>query len=78
MAGRGGVGAGEGRGVGAALMGRLEERAHAVGIERFVADTMPGNTRMLALLHEGHHPVRVSWDRGIARAVVELDMPDQA
>ena len=68
----------QGRGVGTALMARLEARAHAVGVERFVANTMPGNTRMLALLHEGHHPVRVSWDRGIARAVVELDVPDQA
>ena len=68
----------QGRGVGTALLVRLEERAHAVGVERFVATTLPGNTRMLALLHEGHHPVRVSWDSGIARVVVELDAPERA
>lgn len=61
------------RGVGSALLGRLAERASTLGVQRFVADVLARNRRMLRLL-ETIAPA--SWeyiDGGVVRGVVSLE-----
>ncbi len=62
----------QGRGVGGLLLRALAHRALACGITTFVAEVLPGNARMLRLVHAGGWPTREQLSRGVV--TVEMDL----
>jgi GNAT superfamily N-acetyltransferase len=63
----------QGRGLGSLLFGRLADRARKVGVTRFVADTLPENSRMLAVFHHAGVPCRSSHSDGVVHLELLLD-----
>jgi acyl-CoA synthetase (NDP forming)/GNAT superfamily N-acetyltransferase len=61
-----------GRGVGMLLLEELAAIARERGIVKFVADTLPGNTRMLHLFADAGLPVTTEHDAGVVRVGLEL------
>ncbi|MDB5067679.1 MAG: Protein acetyltransferase [Chloroflexi bacterium] len=67
------VDAAQGRGVGAALLARLAERAREEGVDRLTADVLQDNRRMVAMLvHRGARPVPGGW-AGVRHFELPLD-----
>jgi GNAT superfamily N-acetyltransferase len=66
----------QGRGLGSLLFRRLAERARSVGVRRFVADTLPENSRMLAVFHHAGVPVTSSHADGVVHLELLLDAYD--
>jgi acyl-CoA synthetase (NDP forming)/RimJ/RimL family protein N-acetyltransferase len=63
----------QGRGIGAVLLEHLAAAARERGIERFVADVLPENDRMLAVFSDaGYRPVS-TLDDGVLRLVVDIE-----
>lgn len=62
----------QGRGLGTALFHVLARQARAGGVERFVAETLPHNRRMLAVFHHCGLPVAEAFDSGIVRLTIDL------
>ena len=52
---------------------RLADRAREVGVTRFVADTLPENSRMLAVFHHAGVPCRSSHSDGVVHLELLLD-----
>jgi acetate---CoA ligase (ADP-forming) len=61
----------QGRGIGTRLLEQLAERAAAVGIERFVAEVLPGNRPMLGVFERAGFELK----RHLAGGVVEVEFP---
>ena len=59
-------------GIGAALFARLVERARALGIETFVADTLADNRAMRAVFRHAGYPIVETVTLGVAHIVIEL------
>ena len=64
----------QGRGLGTLLFERLAERARHLGIERFIAQTLAHNTRMLAVFHHVGLPVTQRRDAEIIHLVIDLGL----
>lgn len=62
----------QGRGLGTVLFARLAIRAKELGIERFVADTLPHNQRMRAVFRDCGRPSRSEMADGVVRVWVDL------
>lgn len=62
----------QGRGVGGLLLRELAQRARDRGVTTFVADVLPGNARMLGLVHACGWPVREHLSQGVV--TVEMDL----
>lgn len=62
----------QGRGLGTALFRALVERARAVGIDRFVADTLADNRRMLKVFHHAGLPIAQRFEDGLVQLTMEL------
>jgi RimJ/RimL family protein N-acetyltransferase len=62
----------QGRGLGTALLSRLVGRARQVGVSRFVAATLPDNTRMLALLRHAGLPITERSEDGVVEVTIDL------
>ena len=67
----------QGRGLGRVLFDRLVGRARDVGIERFVADVLPDNHRMLHLFRHTGLPIRRRFDAGVVHLVLDLPAADR-
>ena len=65
----------QGRGIGAALFACLADRARALGITRFVAETMFDNRPMLAMFRHAGLPVTERVREGVV--TVEMELGDQ-
>ncbi len=63
------------RGIGGALFARLVPRAKAVGITRFVADTLSGNRAMRSVFRNAGLAHRESVAQGVVRVTMDL-LPD--
>ena len=63
----------QGRGLGSLLFQRLADRARALGLRRFVADTLPENVRMLAVFHHAGVPLTSTHSEGVLHLTLELD-----
>jgi RimJ/RimL family protein N-acetyltransferase len=63
----------QGRGLGSLLFQRLADRARALGLRRFVADTLPENARMLAVFHHAGVPLTSTHSEGVLHLTLELD-----
>lgn len=61
------------RGIGRMLFEGLAQRARAVGIRRFTAETLWSNRPMLALFHDVGRPVRTSTSDGVVHVEIDLD-----
>lgn len=62
----------QGRGIGGLLLRDLATRARSRGITSFVAELLPGNARMLGLVHACGWPVREHLSGGVV--TVEMDL----
>ncbi len=60
------------RGLGTLLFRRLAQRARAVGVERFVAQTLAHNFGMLAVFHHAGLPATFRRDAEIMHVAIEL------
>ena len=61
----------QGRGIGTRLLEQLAERAAAAGVERFVAEVLPGNRQMLGVFERAGFELK----RQLAGGVVEVEFP---
>jgi RimJ/RimL family protein N-acetyltransferase len=66
----------QGRGVGTVLFRSLLLRARQLGVERFTADTLAHNRRMLNLFHRCGLPVTSRFDGDVVRVVIDLAAAD--
>lgn len=62
----------QGRGIGTVLLERLASDARREGVERFVAQVLGANQRMLALVHNLGFRTTRTWEQGAVE--VELDL----
>jgi RimJ/RimL family protein N-acetyltransferase len=62
----------QGEGLGTALFERLTARARELGIERFTAEVLPHNRRMLNLFHHSGLPVTARLQDGVVHVVLDL------
>lgn len=62
----------QGRGLGSALFTCLAHRAVALGVERFTAETLPRNRRMLAVFTHAGLPHTTSFADGVVDVVIDL------
>ena len=63
----------QGRGIGTGLLHELVRRARALGIRRFVAETLPHNRRMLTVFRHAGLPVRTRFEDGTVHVVLDLE-----
>lgn len=59
-------------GIGAALFARLARRARAVGVTRFVADTLVENRAMRTVFRQAGYPVIEAVAGGVVRVTIDL------
>ncbi len=62
----------QGEGLGTALFDRLAARARELGVERFTAEVLPHNRRMLNLFHHSGLPVTACLRDGVVHVVLDL------
>jgi RimJ/RimL family protein N-acetyltransferase len=62
----------QGEGLGTALFHRLAARARELGVERFTAEVLPHNRRMLNLFHHSGLPVTARLRDGTVHVVLDL------
>ena len=62
----------QGQGLGTVLFAGSPSAARAIGLERFVADTLLHNRRMLAVFHHAGLPVTEGVRDGVLHLVIEL------
>ncbi len=62
----------QGRGLGTVLLEHLAVLARAAGISRFVADTLPGNSRMLRVFHEAGFDDERTFADGVVRVAFPI------
>ena len=65
----------QGRGIGSLLLDRLATAARSRGIRRLRAQTLVGNTPMLAVFCGSGHPVRLGTGGGVVDVVIDLGTP---
>jgi RimJ/RimL family protein N-acetyltransferase len=62
----------QGRGLVTVLLTRLARRAGQVGIEQFVAETLPENRAMLTVFRHAGLPTTERFDRGVVHVTIDL------
>ena len=62
----------QGRGLGTALFRHLVDRAVAAGVQRFTAETLPHNRRMLAVFCHAGLPHTTRFADGVVDVVIDL------
>jgi RimJ/RimL family protein N-acetyltransferase len=65
----------QGRALGSALFAALATRAREVGIDRFVADTLAHNDRMLSVFRHCGHLYASRFDAGVVHVEIDLRHP---
>ncbi len=63
----------QGRGLGTVLLEQLAAYARAVGVTRFVADTLPENSRMLRMFHEAGFGDERTFADGVVRVAFPIE-----
>ncbi|MFG1699037.1 GNAT family N-acetyltransferase [Nonomuraea sp. NPDC049309] len=62
----------QGRGVASVLLEHLAATARERGIERFIADVLPANTRMMGLLRQAGYTAQSQFEDGVVRMTLDL------
>lgn len=68
----------QGRGIGQLLLEHLAQAARERGIERFVAEVLPDNQRMLQVFYEQGYQVAGGWDEGTIHLEFDIDPTETA
>ena len=68
----------QGRGVGSVLLEHVAAAAREVGIQRFTAEVLPQNGKMLAVFREAGYDMTQHVDDGIVTVSVRLDPTDRS
>lgn len=63
----------QGRGIGQLLLEHLAQAGRECGVERFVAEVLPENTRMMQVFREMGYQVKSGWDEGTIHLVFDID-----
>lgn len=67
----------QGKGLGTELFTRLATRARELGIDRFVAQTLPHNERMLSVFRDCGHRYTSRYDAGVVNVEIDLARPTE-
>lgn len=67
----------QGRGLGSCLLEHLAAAARERGIQRFVADVLPQNLKMVAVFREAGFRVTQDWDHGVIALAFDIDPTDR-
>ncbi|GAB2928578.1 GNAT family N-acetyltransferase [Nonomuraea fastidiosa] len=62
----------QGRGVASVLLEHLAATARERGIERFIADVLPANMRMMGLLRQAGYTAQSQFEDGVVRMTLDL------
>jgi acyl-CoA synthetase (NDP forming)/RimJ/RimL family protein N-acetyltransferase len=68
----------QGRGLGSSLLEHLAAAARERGIQRFVADVLPQNQKMVAVFREAGYAVTQSLDQGVIALAFDIDPTDRS
>jgi GNAT superfamily N-acetyltransferase len=63
----------QGHGLGNAMFRELAHRARRAGVARFVADTLPQNSKMLGVFHDAGLPMTSKLRDGVVHLVIHLE-----
>jgi acyl-CoA synthetase (NDP forming)/RimJ/RimL family protein N-acetyltransferase len=63
----------QGRGIGQLLLEHLGQAGRERGIERFVAEVLPDNRRMMQVFREQGYQVTGGWDEGVMHLEFDID-----
>jgi GNAT superfamily N-acetyltransferase len=66
----------QGAGLGSRLLEHLAARARTQGVERFVAETLGENYKMLRVFAKSGLTAATSWDHGVTRLIMPLTPPE--
>jgi len=68
----------QGRGLGSCLLEHLAAAARERGIQRFVADVLPQNQKMVAVFREAGYGVTQSFQQGVIALAFDIDPTDRS
>ncbi len=68
----------QGRGIGQLLLEHLAQAARERGVDRFVAEVLPDNRRMIQVFREQGYQVNGGWDEGVMHLEFDIDPTDTA
>lgn len=68
----------QGRGLGSVLLEHLAAAARELGVQRFTAEVLPQNGKMLAVFREAGYDVRQQMDDGFVVVSVDLDPTERS
>jgi len=68
----------QGRGMGQLLLEHLAQAARERGVQRFVAEVLPENQRMLQVFHEAGYQVTGGWEEGTMHLEFDIDPTETA
>src|SRR5450631_267200 len=68
----------QGRGLGSSLLEHLAAAARERGIQRFVADVLPQNQKMVAVFREAGFTVTQDFDHGVMALAFDIDPTDRS
>jgi acyl-CoA synthetase (NDP forming)/RimJ/RimL family protein N-acetyltransferase len=63
----------QGRGIGQLLLEHLAQAGRERGVERFVAEVLPDNRRMMQVFREQGYQVKGGWDEGVMHLEFDID-----
>ena len=63
----------QGRGIGQLLLEHLAQAARERGVDRFVAEVLPDNRRMMQVFREQGYEVTGGWDEGVMHLGFDID-----
>ena len=66
----------QGRGIGQLLLEHLAQAGRERGVERFVAEVLPDNRRMIQVFREQGYQVKGGWDEGVMHLEFAIDPTD--
>ena len=68
----------QGRGIGQLLLEHLAQAGRERGVDRFVAEILPDNRRMIQVFREQGYTVKGGWDEGVMHLEFDIDPTDTA
>ena len=68
----------QGRGIAQLLLEHLAQAGRERGVDRFVAEVLPDNRRMIQMFQEQGYPVKGGWDEGVMHLEFDIDPTDTA
>ena len=63
----------QGRGIGQLLLEHLAQAGRERGVDRFVAEVLPDNRRMIQVFREQGYQVKGGWDEGVMHLEFDID-----